>query len=264
MYRDIQKFIVADRINYLESYAGYNQRLDKELNNTFKIFFYLTESVDGIWVKNNGADSDRYPWIIDSIIQLSRGMELLNSSLSLMVNNHMPANTYLFRSALNCFWFAHKFIRNGHIWEKYNNGCEGKKTRLSSLEIKDRQLSQVIAGDNFETDIIEAFNGILHSDFEQGWRFKKSDQGGSFELSPHEFETDSLVHLFEESIINIRGIMEFARCVIQSTFLDKKPDDLLNGSYFKSGNITTLWSKDYREQCEIIQKSNEIDLSHYF
>ena len=115
--KDIQKFIRLDNYNYLDSYAGYNERFDKDFNNTIKIFFYLVDSASGIWEKNNAHLNNKYPWILDSVIQLNRGLELINSSLSLMAHNHMPANCYLFRSAMNCFWFAHKFIQKDIEWK---------------------------------------------------------------------------------------------------------------------------------------------------
>ncbi|SFP22491.1 hypothetical protein [Enterovibrio norvegicus] len=262
MLRDIQKFVRLDKTNYLESYAGNNERLDKELNTTFKIFFYLSDSVENIWNKSTHIDHEKSPWLVDSVIQLSRGMELLNSCLSLLVNNHIPANSYLFRSSINCFWFSYKFMIggvNGFAWNHYID----EKKKLSTREIKDHEMKKIISQDDESTKIINLFNGILHTEYEQGYRFHKSSRGREFELSPHNFETDELIELFEDSILNIRGIMEFSRCVIQSTFIDREPDRLLKGEYFNSRNLEILHTKDYRKLAELTERLEVIDLKKY-
>lgn len=258
-YQYIQEYLSHNNLNFMTSFAGYDERLDKDLNNTLRIYELISEAIETIWEKSNGI-SNESPWITDSVINLQRGIELINSSIFLLLNNHLPANSYLFRSSLNCFWFSHEFIKNGKSWEKYD-----KNKKMSHVEIGHSQLYQIIGQDDeVEEGIIRTFSGILHNEFNQGWRFIKSSGGTNFELSPHDFETEDLVDNFKESVTNIRGILEFARAVIQSTFVDLEPDCLLKGKYFKPNNIHSLFYKDYRILLENLKTNENVDLSLYF
>ena len=146
-------------------------------------------------------------------------------------------------------------------WRAYN---EGKG--LSKKEIRQKELEKILNKDGLENEddgIVNLFNGILHSEFEIGYIFSKSEHGSTFELSPHDYETKELVSLLEESIVHLRGIMEFARSVIQSTFIDQKQEKLLEGEYFQYRNMKILHTKSYRELWETMDKMEELDLKKY-
>lgn len=259
-YKYIQDYLAQNNLNFMTSFAGYDERLDKELNNTLRIYSLICEAVELIWENNNGVGTDN-DWITDSIISLGKGVELVNSSLFLLLNNHLPANSYLYRSALNCFWLSHKFVQKGKAWKKYDKN----DNKISHVEIRAWELNKIVGIEDDEGEgIIRIFSGILHNEFSQTWRFRKSSGCRKFEISPHDFETNELLENFRQSIEHIRGILEFARAVIQSTFVDLKPETLEEGKYFKSSNVYNLYYKDYRLLVESLKSAAKVDLSVYF